>query len=77
MLERQDNQLVSAFCEADCAWLQDRHTLIEHLNPDTSADWAASMDTGSLPSFAAVFDGHYRCEPADLCSRRLHALLSM
>ena len=29
------------FGEADLAWLQDRHTLIEHLSPESSADWAA------------------------------------
>jgi hypothetical protein len=56
--------------------MQDRHILVEQLKPDSGTDWAASVDSSLLPSLAAVFDGHKRCEPADLCSKRLHVLLS-
>lgn len=56
--------------------MQDRHILLEQLKPDSGADWAASVNSSLLLSLAAVFDGHKRCEPADLCSKRLHVLLS-
>ncbi|EIE26090.1 protein serine/threonine phosphatase 2C [Coccomyxa subellipsoidea C-169] len=57
-------------------YMQDRHTIVSELLPDSSEPWAASLASIEPRSFAAVYDGHKRSESAETARHRLHALLA-
>jgi hypothetical protein len=55
---------------------QDRYTLVRDLAPDPAADWAHKAVPDVPRSFLAVFDGHKRCESADMASKRMAPMLA-